>query len=485
MSKQIIITDPIIISYYEENNNIDIITMNHIFIDILKKLSSNLSNTINTTITSKILNIVTEINSNIASSKLDFMMKLLETKKEYIEDVKNLISSNTLTNNEKISSIIEKNNDNLLTKTTLMINDVIPKSQQAHISQLESCVKNHCASIASDTQKLLELNHKDENNSKHIMDNIDSQLSKMIGSIQQPIFSYINSSEERTNSNLSLLKDNLSLQNVTQTKLSTDINDFLGKYKNNSQFKGAIAETDLYYMLQSIMPSDEIVKVSGSTATCDFKVNRQNKQKSCILFESKDYSQSVPSDEVAKFERDIQLQKNHGIMVSQRSPITYKNPFQIDIINGLIHVYIPSAEYSTEKVKIAIDIIDNLDMRLKTLDTKTNEEFIQISKSDSDEIAEEYRLFGLQKSQMLDTIKSITKQLTDKLEEIQLPKIKQLLVKNGNIENDNGFKCPLCNVWSGKNKAGLGTHMRSCKSNPKNKDSATIMIDVDDTNTKI
>ena len=119
-------------------------------------------------------------------------------------------------------------------------------------------------------------------------------------------------------------------------------------------------------------------------------------------------------------------------------------------------------------------------MRLKTLDTKTNEEFIQISKTDSDEIAEEYRLFGLQKSQMLDTIKSITKQLTDKLEEIQLPKIKQILVKNGNIENDNGFKCPLCNVWSGKNKAGLGAHMRSCKSNPKNKDSLPIMIDVDD-----
>ena len=99
MAKQIIITDPIIISYYAENDNIDIITMNHIFIDILKKLSSNLSNTINTTITSKILNIVTEINSNIASSKLDFMMKLLETKKEYIEDVKNIINSNTLTNN--------------------------------------------------------------------------------------------------------------------------------------------------------------------------------------------------------------------------------------------------------------------------------------------------------------------------------------------------------------------------------------------------
>jgi len=419
-SKHIIITDPTIIAYYEENENIDIVTMNHIFIDILKTLSTNLSETINSTINSKVLNLVTEINSNLANTKHDLMMKLIESKREYIEDIKNIVNTSTLSNNEKINAIIEKNNDSLLTKTT---------------------------------HKLMEINSKD--------------VDKMMTSIQQPIISYINSSEERTNTNLTQIKDSVSHQNVTQSKLSLDINDFLGKYKNNSQFKGAVAETDLYYMLQSIMPTDEIIKVSGSTATCDFKVNRQNKQKSCILFESKDYSQSVPSDEVSKFERDVQMQKHHGIMVSQRSPITYKNPFQIDIINGLIHIYIPSADYNTEKVKIAIDIIDNLDMRLKNLESVSDDGFVKISKIDSDDIAEEYRQFGFQKSQMLDTIKSINKQLVDKLDEIQLPKIKQFLVKTGNIENDNGFKCTFCR-WSGKNKASLGAHVRNCKSNPKN-----------------
>jgi hypothetical protein len=394
--------------------------MNHIFIDILKTLSSNLSETINSTINSKVLNLVTEINSNLVNTKHDLLMKLLESKREYIEDIKTIVNTSTLSNNEKINAIIEKNNDSLLTKTT---------------------------------QKLMEINSKD--------------VDKMMTSIQQPIISYINSSEERTNTNLTQIKDSVSHQNVTQSKLSLDINDFLGKYKNNSQFKGAVAETDLYYMLQSIMPTDEIIKVSGSTATCDFKVNRQNKQKSCILFESKDYTQSVPSDEVSKFERDVQMQKHHGIMVSQRSPITYKNPFQIDIINGLIHIYIPSADYNTEKVKIAIDIIDNLDMRLKNLESVSDDGFVKISKTDSDDIAEEYRQFGFQKSQMLDTIKSINKQLVDKLDEIQLPKIKQFLVKTGNIENDNGFKCTFCR-WSGKNKASLGAHVRNCKSNPKN-----------------
>jgi hypothetical protein len=468
MSEQIIITDPIIVSYYKENSHIDIITMNHIFIDILKSLSSNLTSTINSTMNSKILNIVTELNSNINTMKLDFMMKLLESKKEYIDDIKNILNSNTLTNNEKISSLIEKNNDNLLSKTTLMINEIIPKTQDKNFSQIETCIKNYCNNITNDTQKILAINSKDENNSKTIIENIETQLNKMITSIQQPIFTTINSSEDRTSNMLNQLKENLSQQNNTQNKLSNDINEFLGKYKNNSQFKGSIAETDLYYMLQTIMPSDEIIKVSGNTANCDFKVNRQNKNKPSILFESKDYSQSVPTDEITKFERDIQIQKTHGIMVSQRSPITYKNSYQIDIINGLIHVYIPNTDYNTDKVKIAIDIIDNLDMKLTMLENKKDNNFIPISKDEIEEIVEEYRLFGIQKGQMLDTIKSINKQLVDKLDEIQLPKIKNLLMKNGNIENDNGFKCELCNAWSGKNKASLAAHIRNCKFNPKN-----------------
>jgi len=468
MTEKIIITDPVIVSYYKENKHIDIITMNHIFIDILKNLSTNLTNTINTTMNAKILNLVTELNTNITSLKLDFMMKLMESKKEYIEDIKTILNNNTLTNNEKITTLIEKQNDNLLSKTTLIINDVIPKSQDKNYLQIESCINNAFFNINNDTKKLLEITIKDDKNNKQIIDNIETQLTKMISTIQQPIINYINSSEERTTNNIVQIKENLLIQNSNNTKLSADINEFLSRYKNHSQFKGGVTEFDLYYMVQSIMPSDEIVKVSNNPGNCDIKVNRLNKNKPSILFESKDYTPSVPTEEINKFERDIQLQKTHGILVSQKSPITYKNAFQIDIINGLIHVYIPNTDYNVEKVKIAIDIIDNLDMKLKLLDTSKELDNISIPNEDFEDIIEEYRLFGIKKSEMLDTIKLVNKQLVDKLEDIQLPKIKNLLIKFGNIENDNNFQCTLCNNWTGKNKGSLGAHMRSCKFNNKN-----------------
>ena len=312
-NNSITITDETIVSYYRENPNINIVTMNHIFIDILKNLSINLSNTVNSTINSKILSIVSDIDKNINTFKSDIIMnfneKLNQTKKEYIEDLKTQLTNNILSNNEKISSIIDKNTDTIITKTTSIINDIVPKSQDKNYAQIENCIKAFCLSIERDTKQLLETKNRDESSNKNIIDNIENNFSKMILSIQTPIFSFINSSEERTTAGIQQVKDGFIQQKLIQDKLTNELNDFLNKYKNNSSLKGSVSENELYFMLQSIMPGDEIIRVSGDTATCDFKVNRKNKDKPTILFENKDYNRNVSTDEVLKFERDLQLQK--------------------------------------------------------------------------------------------------------------------------------------------------------------------------------
>ena len=473
------ITDETILSFYRENKNLDFVAMNHIFIDILKSLSSNLSNTINSTINSKVLSMVTDIHTNLNGIKSDIIIKLNESKKEYIEDIKTILQNNSLTNNEKISSLIEKNNDNLLIKTTLIVNDVIPKSQDKNYIQIENCIKTFCSSITQDTSKILALTNKDDTHIAVIIKDIETQFTKMISTIQQPIFSFIQSSEERTNSGIQNVKDNLITQQSVNQKLTSELNDFLNKYKNNSSTKGNVSEAELYFILQTLMPSDEIIKVNSDTATCDLKVTRMDKSKPSILFENKDYSRSVTTDEVKKFERDIQTQKLHGVFISQKSPVTYKHNFQIDIINGLIHIYIPNAEYDANKIKIAIDIIDNLALKLKLIEN-TNDDKYSINKEDMEDIIEEYRNFISQKLQMIDTIKLVTKQLIDKMEDIQLPKLKKLFMNLGNIENDNDFKCSFCNSWSGRNKASLGAHIRNCKFNPKNKE-LNILTDIEQT----
>lgn len=475
-SNTIIIKDEHIVSYYRENPNIDIVTMNHIFIDILKNLSSNLSSTINSTINTKILSIVSDIDKNISLMKSDILLKFHESKKEYIEDLKTILYNNISSNNDKITSGIEKSNEQLLSKMITTINEIIPKSQENNNLHIEGCMKTLFSSISQDTSRLIEITNKIDNTQKNdtliktFIDNIDTHLIKMFSTIQQPIFNTIQSSEERTTSGIQQIKDNMILQQNIQETLRNEMTDFLNKYKNNSQFKGNVAEIELQHMLLSFMPSDEVIRVSNDTATCDLKVNRKDSVKPNILFESKNYkNHSATTQEVKKFERDVQLQKVHGIFISQESPITFKDNFQIDIINGLIHVYIPNGNYDVEKLKIAVDIIDNLSLKLNSQQKETDNEY-SINKDDVEDILEEYRVFGVQKSQMLDTIRLVNKQLIDKLEEIQLPKIKKFLMNLGTIENDNDFKCTFCNSWSGKNKASLGAHIRNCKFNPKNKD---------------
>ena len=215
----ITIKDETIVSFYKTNTNLDIVSMNHIFIEILKKLSTNLSSTINSTINSTILSLVTDIHSNLSSIKSDIIIKLHESKKEYIEDVKTILSNNSLTNNEKLNALIEKNNDTLLTKTTLIVNDVIPKSQDKNYLQIEGCIKSFCNTITQDTTKLLEISNKDDVKIKSVVDNIDNQFNKMISTIQQPIFTFIQSSEERTNSGIQQVREHLPLQQQTQQKL--------------------------------------------------------------------------------------------------------------------------------------------------------------------------------------------------------------------------------------------------------------------------
>ena len=162
------------------------------------------------------------------------------------------------------------------------------------------------------------------------------------------------------------------------------------------------------------------------------------------------------------------------MFISQKTPITFKENFQIDIINGLIHVYIPNANYDTDKLKIAIDIIDNLSSKMDIINNTNIDENYSIDKKDIDELADEYRNFAMRKLSMQETIKTLTKQLSEQLECIQLPNIKNILIKFGIIENEN-LKCPDCN-YNAKNKASLSAHARNCKYNLKNKIECEIII---------
>jgi conjugal transfer/entry exclusion protein len=458
------ITDSNVLAFYKENPHLDINHMNHIFIDILKQLSTNLSSKIDNAMTSQILTIVSDLKGELYKLNADISTKLLQlndAKKDYINDIRLMFSHSELSTHEKINHILEKSNDALLTKTTLLMNDIIPKSNDKNYASIESCFKQFFQTIAEDTKALLKMNGGDK--SDEIIENLDTQIQKMFSNIQTSLFNAIQSSESRTFGNIQQIHENMIVQKQVQENLSIELSAFLNKYKSNSSVKGNVSECELFSLLQKIVPQDFLVNCSSEACSCDIRLTRKDKRLSNILFENKDYTSSVTTDQVEKFERDLKIQQCHGIFVSQNSPIVYKENFHIDIIGNLIHLYIPNAGYDVEKIKLAINVVDSLaeKLNLSQSDASTDGGF-QISMTQFENLKNEYCEFANKKSEMFDLIRSITKQLTDKLDSIEVPVLKKMTV--GDTETKHlGTVCSLCNIFNAKNKASLGAHMKSCK----------------------
>ena len=242
------------------------------------------------------------------------------------------------------------------------------------------------------------------------------------------------------------------------------MNGFLNKYKHNSSIKGNISEKELYTILQQIFPTDELIVCSKTTASCDICVNRADHTKPSILFENKDYGVSVDKEEIKKFERDLNTQRKHGIFISQNSPITFKGNFHIDIIDGLIHVYLPNVNYDIDRIRVAIDIVDHLSQKIINETEMSGD--VRIGNTELGEILQEYKNFATRKTRLLEYIKPNTKLWTDELDAMSLPRIQTLLINTGNLEKCE-LTCIYCTTFTGKNKASLGAHMKACKANTK------------------
>ena len=477
------VTNEKIINFYTKNPSINFEAVNLIFVDLFEKLFDDMHSTMNSTINSQILSTVGDLKGEVSSlsssvSKLNIditnsiFIKFQESKKEYIEDVKNIISNNFSHNNDKLQSLLQNQNSQLIDKTTLLLNDVVPKNNKEYYTQLQSSMTLFHKSISDDTRKILSSTNKDDSLSCFI-NNFETKSSNML----QPLFSFISSSEERINKNLiSIKEDN---HKSAQEKIMNELSEFLGKYKNSS-FKGQFGENQLESVLNQMFPSSEIINTTGIKASCDFKLNRSNL--SSILIETKNYDRNVTLDEVKKFIRDIEEHKLHGIFLSQHSGITSKQNFHIDVKGSNVLVYVHNVDYNPNTIKIAIDIIDNLSQKLSQIQDNTNDD-ICIPKETLDEINKEYSKFIERKLSIIDILKDFHKKITCEIDDIKFPTLSKFIVsKCGSILNNENetIVCNICNKFQATNNRALAAHQKGCKRKLQTlKNSSNIVVNTD------
>jgi hypothetical protein len=314
----------------------------------------------------------------------------------------------------------------------------------------------------------------DGNSIKEFLSNFEVKSSLMLQNIQQPIYSFIASSEDRINTNINAMKESANVSQTVQTKVFSDLNDFMNKFRNSS-YKGQFGETQLSCILNKMYATAEIINTSGTRASGDFIMKRDGK--SNIMFENKDYDRNVNPEEIKKFIRDIEEQNCHGIFLSQHTGITSKPNYHIETHNGNLLVYVHSVEYNSDRIQVAVDIIDNLSSKLSEASVGHTISGA-ITKEVLDEINREYQSFISQKEALLNILKDGHKKSLVQLDTMKFPALdKYLSTKYASVQKP-GYKCELCKNFNANSLKAMAAHKRGC--NRKNLVISPITVNSND-----
>jgi len=390
------------------------------------------------------------VNANLAKMSSDLQIKMLDIKREYLDEMKPILEKNDATllnqiNLETVSLITSR----IIDKTSLLITETVPDANNKIIHKLHDDIQR----FYNDEIKVI----FEKIGSKEQLDvffaNFDTKYDRMMQSVQTPILQVLSMNDERINKNINK-------QQETQEKMLTNLEDFLNKYKNNSSLKGKFSENLLHKVIIQMFPTAEIVDTSKMNHTGDIVVKRENRDS--IIFENKDYADNVSAEEVNKFIGDCEKQSMHGIILSQNTGIASKKNYHIDIKKGKVLVYVHNVDYSQYKIQIAVDIIDTLSEKLKH--TVAEKEENTVSKEVLEEINAEFARFILQKEAIINVVKDCQKKIIDEIKTISLPSLEKYL--SGKFGADQiTYTCDVCNRFTTQSKKLLASHKRTkeCK----------------------
>jgi hypothetical protein len=266
----------------------------------------------------------------------------------------------------------------------------------------------------------------------------------------------IHSIKNEVNDKISMIKE-ISLHNKTeQTALLSDISKLVQKMGGSSD-KGKISEQTVLQLLYNLYPSASIQNVTKQKESGDILLKRENKYD--IMIENKIYNHSVNDTEVLGFLRDGRKNKICGIMLSQQHGISNKKNYQIDIMDNNVYVYVHQVFHDPNKIKIAVDIIDNLKKELDLLVTDKN---ICMDEILLGKINKEYNEIILIRTNQKKLLEEYNKNMNKLIESIKLPNLGDFLTENGgSIHINHEFICDSCKRVFATN-TGLKNHGRSC-----------------------
>ena len=267
--ERIIITDKNVCSFYKEHPYIDVNSINRLCVELLNSAINNSDVSTTNTFHQKILSEISENNRTVSllhdtltSIKSDnlhsFITEMTDIKDDYLDELKTMVITETT---DKITTIMEANNSNLLNKTVDVIRTIIPNINAKQFEEINRSLYSFQKAIAGDTQTLLK--SVDTHSLKDYMNNFEIKSSLMLQNIQQPILSSITASEERITNNVNSVKDNIATTEETHKTMFHNMSSALNNEKSKSNIENITNNHFVSFLTKSFASADISSKLFG------------------------------------------------------------------------------------------------------------------------------------------------------------------------------------------------------------------------------
>ena len=170
---------------------------------------------------------------------------------------------------------------------------------------------------------------------------------------------------------------------------------------------------------------------------------------------------NVSAAEVKRFVSCCVEKQSNGIIISQNTGITGKPNYSVEIQNNRVIVYLHKMAYSSDKLKIAVDMIDALTLKLADFFFSSENKYT-IPKDVLDDVNREYQQFIIQKELILTMVKDHHKRLLSQLDEFRFVTLDKYLATRYSSCKKQGYTCELCGTFNVGTLKGLAAHKRGC-----------------------
>lgn len=438
----IVIRNRRVCEYYARNPHVSAEAVNLVLLDLFEALGRDLTASLTNATLTDLVRSVGELHAALPA-------RLREAQQGFAESVRAIVGTATGDNAERVLAALQRTADGYVDQLRLHL----PKGGGADevLAGVRSELREQLSSASELTSHALEAR---------------------VATSLQPLYAFVSSSQEGVLARLDGLRDDVGTGRAEGARLSTELGEFLSRYKGSSQFKGQCSEHELAGLLNEAWPTAEVQNTTGLKGSGDFVLRREGRDD--VMVENKNYEANVNLEETKKFIRDANALGTHAVMLSQRSGIASKPNFFVELNGSKVLVYVHHVNYSAEKVRLAVDLIDGLGERLREVALLAQQHgggddggggCAVLTAEALANVQAEYARFVQRKDEMHQQLRDVgktVKGMQGLLDEMRLPELGAILSKKFASASNEQHVCPVCKMAFGS-KRSLASHLKKHK----------------------